>query len=588
MLRRMISAAGYQLVARLGGESTVWRSYAMKHPDIPVACKYLSLSEATLRRHPDRTIGALDEAKLLTRICHPNVVEVSGFFVHSGNVGIVMPMALGTLDAPPDPLPQGALSNDPSGCVNGLALGLAALREAGYRHGRLTGDHVLIYDDRLSLAGLAGALALPATRRSAPERFKQVASAFAWRRAGQDRVDRVHARVANCADPSDLADVRGFFDVAEQFCRWLEQASPINVTKVRTHLATARAQAPMNAEELVIALGLRPGAQTAPTPHGTETEEAANRLGGRSPASGREYARRGQSQPTSQGGAPSLGQQRQAGPLEAARPLRPPPLLPDQQPRRGRLVAACGVLLLAAVVGSGLGFASRDTPSPPNTAAQAPCRRNLEPHLDGALVGVGDVDGDGCNEAVYRSGHTVQVVDGDSVEEWRIGGDQGVALLGDWDCNGTATLAVYDPTDGWLWRFPTWGSGSPGVASRLGTAPGTPAPIDALVRISRSGGCDAVSFSSTPAPQTPTTTSLTATTWPTVAPAVDPAQEGVPLPAGQTPPAPEQQLPGQLAPGQTNSDQPPALGAGAAPPTANAAAGGRPRVDQGRSSSSVL
>ncbi|MCB9389204.1 MAG: protein kinase family protein [Acidimicrobiia bacterium] len=530
----MFSAGDYQLVSRLHPDAEVWRAYSMKRPDAPVACKYLPLSTSrpTTVGAESRPSDPLVEAKLLTSVCHPNVIEVEDFFVHRGHIGVVMPMALGTLEHPPQDVPSEL--REPHIWLAGIALGLAALREAGFRHGRLSADHVLIFPDRLCITGLSGAVPLAPERRSLWARFGH-RSALRWltQRCARSRSVQ-HSRYPRCSeagqhlgsgvsvqtpipapdapsdytdgsDSTDTDDVAAFFDVADLFINWTDATLPDLTAEVRNLLNLARARAPRNASDLIAGLGLDAGPHTAPRLHRAASEVAVQP---RSPAQG--------PHPT---GALAM--------TRSNRPRKPPPE-PTPSGRSHRGLIGVVVLLASLIIGSGLGFQARERPGPPAAAAtQPPCSRDLDQRSVGSLVGVADVDGDGCNEAVYRQGHTVEVLDGNEIDTWRIGSDAGIALLGDWDCDGTATLAVYDPS-GWLWRFDGWDSRATaptdGGGASTRTSPGVPAPADALVRIDKSGDCDDVTFSTTvPATTAPATTAPAATAL--TIPQVDPMPE---------------------------------------------------------------
>lgn len=69
---------------------------------------------------------------------------------------------------------------------------------------------------------------------------------------------------------------------------------------------------------------------------------------------------------------------------------------------------------------------------------------------------VADVDGDGCVEPVTVAGNVVTVGD----RRYRLGADGDVAALGDWDCDGGATVRLLRPTTGELFEFPVWATRS--------------------------------------------------------------------------------------------------------------------------------
>jgi hypothetical protein len=72
-----------------------------------------------------------------------------------------------------------------------------------------------------------------------------------------------------------------------------------------------------------------------------------------------------------------------------------------------------------------------------------------------------------------------------------VGGPGDLVVLGDWDCDGSPTPSVVRPTDGSVWTFPHWTTGSEvAVAEAVGVAP---SPVAAF---SRPGpdGCDALAI----------------------------------------------------------------------------------------------
>lgn len=63
-----------------------------------------------------------------------------------------------------------------------------------------------------------------------------------------------------------------------------------------------------------------------------------------------------------------------------------------------------------------------------------------------------DVDGDGCVEAVTISGERVTV----GATTWRAGRPGDVAVVGDWDCDGRATVASLRASTGEVFVFDRW------------------------------------------------------------------------------------------------------------------------------------
>jgi hypothetical protein len=63
-----------------------------------------------------------------------------------------------------------------------------------------------------------------------------------------------------------------------------------------------------------------------------------------------------------------------------------------------------------------------------------------------------DVDGDGCPEAVVVMGEKVTV----GGTTWRAGRAGDVAVVGDWDCDGRATIASLRVGTGEVFVFDRW------------------------------------------------------------------------------------------------------------------------------------
>ena len=76
----------------------------------------------------------------------------------------------------------------------------------------------------------------------------------------------------------------------------------------------------------------------------------------------------------------------------------------------------------------------------------------------GGAVLIGDVDGDGCDTAALWDGKVllVEVEPDQPARRYQVGqaGDQ--LVLGDWDCDGRATLGLYRPLTGEEFLFESW------------------------------------------------------------------------------------------------------------------------------------
>jgi hypothetical protein len=136
-------------------------------------------------------------------------------------------------------------------------------------------------------------------------------------------------------------------------------------------------------------------------------------------------------------------------------------------------VAATAVALLLlpvlAVVALRDDPAPEPTPSPTPLAVATPTPRPPTEPIDcptvappdappGTEVYEGDVDGDGCASFVTRTGAIVVVplIDGEPPRRYEIGLPGDLMVLGDWDCDGIDTPALYRPATGQLFKFFGW------------------------------------------------------------------------------------------------------------------------------------
>jgi hypothetical protein len=176
------------------------------------------------------------------------------------------------------------------------------------------------------------------------------------------------------------------------------------------------------------------------------------------------------------------------------RPPRPEPPSPPP-PRRRRAVVATVVLVTVAVAGGAAvvlagGSDDADEPAPP-------CDEAALPVPDGAQTASGDVGGGCTTTAVYADAGgqmvlSVRLEDGDA-EPARYGlgqpGDR--LLLGDWECDGVDTAALYRPSTGEVIEFASWappGTEVRPAATVTAAAEGVPSVADE----GGPDGCDAV------------------------------------------------------------------------------------------------
>jgi hypothetical protein len=80
-----------------------------------------------------------------------------------------------------------------------------------------------------------------------------------------------------------------------------------------------------------------------------------------------------------------------------------------------------------------------------------------------------DVDGDGCADDVRVVSGIVEV----GGQRWQVGAADDAVAVADWDCNGTATPAIYRPATGEVFVFPSWASaGQPLTVTAVDTIAG--------------------------------------------------------------------------------------------------------------------
>jgi eukaryotic-like serine/threonine-protein kinase len=187
--------------------------------------------------------------------------------------------------------------------------------------------------------------------------------------------------------------------------------------------------------------------------------------------------------------------------------LRPPVPVEASAPREvpWAAVAALAVLLLSLPPAvTMLRPARADTGVPAVTAAPAPEGTAVARPADGPLrwcgharpvpdtggVLRGDLEGLGCDSWVRRRGDVVQAAlrRPGGPQRFSVGrpGDQ--LLLGDWDCDGSDTLALYRPATGRVFRFNGWAQDDP-----TSSAPAIDSGVrDGRAHVRSDGECDEV------------------------------------------------------------------------------------------------
>ncbi len=148
------------------------------------------------------------------------------------------------------------------------------------------------------------------------------------------------------------------------------------------------------------------------------------------------------------------------------RPPRPAP----GQPARSWTVPAAIVGFVLFVAGAWLALRPGSPPTPVRHRATPLPAAVCPSVVRGPGVVVGDVDGDGCPEALVVVGN---VIDRGGVR-FAVGepGDQ--VVVGDWDCDGLATPAAFRPGDQRAYLFDGWAAHdqpAPAVRSVAATVP---------------------------------------------------------------------------------------------------------------------
>lgn len=94
----------------------------------------------------------------------------------------------------------------------------------------------------------------------------------------------------------------------------------------------------------------------------------------------------------------------------------------------------------------------------------------------------GDVDHDGCEESLaFRDGVLIS-----DDTQLAVGAADDIAVTGDWDCDGSATLVLLRPTSGTVWHFPSWPAKHEAVTADLVTTQ----PDVVVMRARRDSSCD--------------------------------------------------------------------------------------------------
>lgn len=100
-----------------------------------------------------------------------------------------------------------------------------------------------------------------------------------------------------------------------------------------------------------------------------------------------------------------------------------------------------------------------------------------------------DIDGDGCGEVVEVTGGVVSI----GGRRWQVAEADDVVVVGDWDCDGSATPTIVRPTTGGVWVFARWAEADEDVtAEEAGNVPGavSASPVPAGGGSGTGQGCD--------------------------------------------------------------------------------------------------
>ncbi len=106
------------------------------------------------------------------------------------------------------------------------------------------------------------------------------------------------------------------------------------------------------------------------------------------------------------------------------------------------------------------------SPAPPTAAPEEPEALDLVAGCEAPAVGARDVDGDGCAEQIEISEGFVSVDD----VRYPVGAPGDQIAVGDWDCDGVATVALVQP-GGQVYLFPSWPQHRPLVGTLVADLP---------------------------------------------------------------------------------------------------------------------
>lgn len=438
--------AGYELLERIGGGATadVHRAESLDHPGQIVAIKRLR-TDAGL----DALARVRREADALRAVRHPSVVRLLDVVPDGPGIALVLPFVPGGSLA--DRIarhPDGLLASEVADVGQRLAGALHAAHEAGVLHRDVKPTNVLFdVEGQPLLTDFGAALVRAADRNTAHGHAVGTA-------------EYLDPAVAGGAEPDARADVYSLGVLL------YEMAVGRPPFKGGTPLATLRAAdvgAHVPVAEVVPSLPDRLAA-------------TIERAMARDPS-----VRHGSARDLALDLAAGLG----AGPSTDTPPVRadsdsgtrvfgprptPPTSAVTLTKRRPWLVALAAAVvvipLVAIAVVSGGGDPGPEptvpviVPSQSTSTAETvaavppePCDGVATPEGSGEVI-LGDTRGLGCGLPVRRDGDRLLVPDpeGGPDRVYRLETDDEV-FLGDWDCDGIDTLAVYRPSEGVVSTF---------------------------------------------------------------------------------------------------------------------------------------
>ncbi len=417
------SLAGYVLEHRLGQavDSTVWRARQLDALDRPVAVKRVRIA-----RDGDAAAKLRADVAVLAALDHPNVVDVFEIVDDDHDLAIAMQLAAGgSLD---ERLARRGLMApvEATDVVATLAAALESAHRRGIVHGNLKPTNVLFAADGEPLLSDFGISVDRGLVRNTEAYVDPTVLAGRTPDVAADlyALGAMAYEMATGRIPSTTADAAGL-------------DGPLGAV-VQGCLAADPAERFSSAAELLQALRhpAAPPAASAVTTNRSATHREASIIG--------------------------------------PRPLR---LWRAEQPSERWRVAASLAGLLLFVGGGPLVWSPKTTPAAtavprPDTTmtlAVSPC----PPLKDGPHVVVGDVDGDGCPEALHRQDNILER----DTTRFALGEPGDLPVLGDWDCDGIATPGVFRAAAGVAHLFDGWADDHgprPAVQTIAATSPPVP------------------------------------------------------------------------------------------------------------------